>query len=134
MQLLLAYDGSASARTAVRAAAELLPAAEAIVLTVYESPVRLEHLLATHATPSTATDREVTDLRVLMQNEALAVAREGAGLAAEGGLAAEAQTAATPGGAWPVIMAEATRRALQRSSAVREDMAGCRAPGWAPPP
>ena len=107
MKLLLAYDGSDSARAAVRAAAELLPGADTVVLAVYESPVRLEHLVATHS--SGATER-VADLRRMMKDEAMAVAKEGAELAAEGGLAAEAQTAATSGSAWPAIREEATRQ------------------------
>ncbi|MEO8687755.1 MAG: universal stress protein [Solirubrobacteraceae bacterium] len=110
MKVLLAYDGSTSAQAAVRAAAELLPGADAVVLTVYEAPTRLEHLLATHATAASATDRGVADLRRMMQDDAMAVAREGAELATEGGLAAEAQTAATSGSAWPVIREEATRQ------------------------
>ena len=107
MKVLLAYDGSASAQAAVRAAAALLPGADTVVLAVYESPVRLEHLVATHS--SGGTDR-VRDLLGMRQDEAMAMAREGAVLAAEGGLAAEAQTAASPGSAWPVIRGEATQQ------------------------
>ena len=35
MRVLVAYDGSASAQAAMQATAELLPGAEAVVLTVY---------------------------------------------------------------------------------------------------
>jgi nucleotide-binding universal stress UspA family protein len=110
MRVLVAYDGSASARAALQATAELLPSAEAVVFTVYEAPVRLEHLLAPHGPTPSPLERDVADIRRLIQDEAMAIAREGAGLAAEAGLAAKAETADTPGSAWPVILAEATRR------------------------
>jgi nucleotide-binding universal stress UspA family protein len=110
MRVLVAYDGSASARAALRATAELLPSAEPVVLTVYEAPVRLEHLLAAHGPTPSPLERDVADVRRLMRDEAMVTAREGAGLAAEAGLAAKAQTAATTGSAWPVILAEATQR------------------------
>jgi nucleotide-binding universal stress UspA family protein len=110
MRVLVAYDGSASAQAALQATAELLPSAEAVVLAVYEAPVRLEHLLAAHGPTPSPLERDVADVRRLMQDEAMATAREGAGLAAEAGLAAKAETAATTGSAWPVMLAEATQR------------------------
>ena len=110
MRVLVAYDGSASAQAALRATAELMPSAEAVVLAVYEAPVRLEHLLAAHGPTPSPLEPDVADLRRHLQDEALAVAREGAGLAAEAGLAAKAETAATKGSAWPVILTEATQR------------------------
>ena len=110
MRVLVAYDGSASAQAALQATAELLPGAEAVVLTVYEAPVRLEHLLAAHGPTPRPLEHDVADIRRLMQDEAEATAREGAELASEAGLAAKAEIAAATGSAWPVILAEATQR------------------------
>jgi nucleotide-binding universal stress UspA family protein len=110
MRVLVAYDGSASAQAALQATAELLPGAEAVVLTVYEAPVRLEHLLAAHGPTPSPLERDVADIRRLMEDEAKATAREGAELASEAGLAATAEIAAATGSAWPVILAEATQR------------------------
>ena len=79
MTVLIAYDGSASAEAAVRAAAEFLPGGEAVVFTVSRAPVRLERaLLAVHmAAPSAieAMDRGVAELGREMQDEAMAAAR-----------------------------------------------------------
>ena len=110
MRVLVAYDGSASAQAALQATAELLPGADAVVLTVYEAPVRLEHLLAAHGPTPSPLEHDVADIRRLIQDEAKATAREGAELASEAGLAAKAEIAAAPGSAWPVILAEATQR------------------------
>ena len=110
MRVLVAYDGSASAQATLRATAELMPSAETAVLAVYEAPVRLEHLLAARGPTPSPLEGDLADLRRLMQDEAMATAREGAARAAEVGLAAKAETAATTGSAWPVLLTEAAQQ------------------------
>jgi nucleotide-binding universal stress UspA family protein len=80
---LLCYDGSAAARQAIRAAAELFHGGPAIVLTVWEpfEPSLLRPVSDTLAAVS-GVAKEIDDIAAEVASEA---AREGARLAAEAG-------------------------------------------------
>ena len=111
-RVVIAYDGSPSARAAVRAAAALVPGGEIEVLTIHEAPVSLERIRFATGQPvaTEAMRRGVAELEREVLQEAAAVAQEGAELAAEEGLRAKGQTASVRGSAWATILSEAKRQ------------------------
>ena len=110
--LLIAFDGSAAAEAAVRAAAALFPGARATVLTIHEPAVG----------PATAfraggglmspeiVEQSVTGLERELVAEAEVAAAEGARLAGAMGLAAEPAVAAGARQPWEPILAAAAER------------------------
>jgi nucleotide-binding universal stress UspA family protein len=93
-QLLIAYDGSTSAATAVRAAAGLFPGARASVLTVYSEPaVRAGAALPVLPTASpTAVQHAIEQLSTEARGEAEETAAQAAEQARTLGLDAEPET------------------------------------------
>jgi nucleotide-binding universal stress UspA family protein len=88
-RVVIGYDGSASARAAVAAAAALFPAAEAAVVCVYASPPALEpDSLARLAVPEAMLDETLAEVALERADHAAATAGEGAALAHSAGLAA----------------------------------------------
>jgi nucleotide-binding universal stress UspA family protein len=87
-RVLVAYDGSPSARAALRAVDRLLTARSVLVVTVWEPA--LATIAAAAAAPSMAPLMPpVTDIEESLEDRARHVADEGAGLAQDLGLAAE---------------------------------------------
>ncbi len=112
--LLIAFDGSAAAEAAVRAAAALFPAARATVLSIHEPAVG----------PATAfragggllspeiVQESVTGLERELVEEAEAAAAEGAKLAGMMGLGAEPAVARGERQPWEPILAAAAERGV----------------------
>jgi nucleotide-binding universal stress UspA family protein len=106
-QLLIAYDGSSSARAAIRTAGRLLPGAEARVLAVYGSPISFDQVVLTGAVPTPEARKSVDELAREAMKEARSAAEEGARLAAESGLHAEAVSTEEHRHAWQALLGEA---------------------------
>lgn len=105
--VLLCYDGSADARTAIDRAAQTMPGAVATVLTIWEPFLdtmtrtgSLGDSLA--ATATYADDGEIDSSR---RRAAIECAAEGAERATAAGLAAEPRTAGQDGGSARTILA-----------------------------
>jgi nucleotide-binding universal stress UspA family protein len=113
--LVIAFDGSAAAEGAVRAAAALFPGAAAAVLTIHEPAVG--STTAFHAggglmSPEVVA-QSVSELQRELVAEAEAVAAEGARLAEAAGLAAEPAVAAGERQPWEPILAAAAERGAE---------------------
>lgn len=91
MTVLIAFDGSAQAREAVRAAARLFPDATAIVLTAWRSIERASSM-AKAALPESVIEQAVENLDRQTESEAIAQATSGADLAGASGLEASPET------------------------------------------
>jgi nucleotide-binding universal stress UspA family protein len=102
--LLIAYDGSANARTAIDTAAELLPGATAVVLYARQP---LESLAA-HLEGHPALE-ELRGLDTASFDASERLAAEGAELAQKAGLAAEPRVASTVATAADAIVEVADR-------------------------
>jgi nucleotide-binding universal stress UspA family protein len=107
--LLIAFDGSAEAGAAVRAAAVLFPGARATVLTIHEPAVRaLTAFRAGGALMSPElVEQNLSELERELVSEAKAVAAEGARLAVAAGLVAEPAVAPGERQPWEPILAAA---------------------------
>ena len=90
--VLIAYDGSTHAERAIQAAAALLPGRPALVLTVWRS-VRRAAVSSRLALPYDVVQGGVAALDAEARDEAKRLAEDGARLAREGGLRADAETA-----------------------------------------
>ena len=99
--VLIAYDGSASARSAVRAAGALLRGTHAVIFTAHENAMEP----TTGADPT--VERAIARLNREIVEEARAEAAAGAALAIGAGLDGGAETA--PGPPWRAILAAARR-------------------------
>ena len=110
--LLIAFDGSAAAEAAVRAAAALFPGARATVLTIHEPVVRpVTAFRAGGALMSPElVEQNVAELERELVGEAKAAAAEGARLAEAAGLAAEPAVAPGERQPWEPILAAAAER------------------------
>lgn len=110
--LLIAYDGSPSARAAARAAAALFPCARAVVLNVQREPVTFHQAVAAAriAIPDDVIAGGIQALNRAAAQEAEVTAAEGARLAADAGLEAEATTADGAGSPWRAIRRVAAER------------------------
>lgn len=98
-RLLIAYDGSQAARSAVRAAAGLFPGAEAIVVFAHDEPPYFERIAVHSGTADPALISEgVAALSSQLTRRATEAADQGAALATEHGLAAEAAIVPAKGG------------------------------------
>jgi nucleotide-binding universal stress UspA family protein len=93
--LLLAYDGSADAESAVRAAGSLFPGATAVVVTARREPITFEHAseAALVAMPQEVLSGGVAALNEAAEREAAETVGAGARAATAAGLAAEARVA-----------------------------------------
>jgi nucleotide-binding universal stress UspA family protein len=107
--LLIAFDGSAEAGAAVRAAAVLFPGARATVLTIHEPAVRaLTAFRAGGALMSPElVEQNLGELERELVGEAEAAAAEGARLAVAAGLAAEPAVAPGERRPWEPILTTA---------------------------
>jgi nucleotide-binding universal stress UspA family protein len=105
-RLLIAFDGSAPARAAVRHAARLLPGARALVATVYVSPVSL--VGAARAARLVLPDEVVVGgmnrLQQQAEDEARGLCDAGVALAQEAGLEAEGLVLDGEGSVWPPVV------------------------------
>ena len=103
--ILIAYDGSAQAGAAVRAAAALFGGAAAVVACARTDPAGLAHsaALARPAVPDDMIAGGVAALERAVVAEAEATAAEGARIAAEAGLDAQPAVAIAPGAPWRAI-------------------------------
>ena len=108
-RLLLAYDGSDCARDAIRTAAQLFPAADAVVLYVYEQPAGLERVVAAGAFPTESVKESLDALAQEEADAARAVAEEGRSSATEAGLSATAVTVPSRRAEWHDVLAAAER-------------------------
>jgi nucleotide-binding universal stress UspA family protein len=122
-RLLLAYDGSPSARAAVAAAAALFPGAEATVVCVYAPAPALEAgaLLRT-ALPDSLVEETLAHLELDRAGAARTTADDGAALAQSSGLQARAT----------VISAQSTRRTLLDEAGSGYDVLACGTRGLDP--
>ncbi|HVT00534.1 MAG TPA: universal stress protein [Solirubrobacterales bacterium] len=102
--VLIAYDGSSQAQRAIVEAGRVLSGGRAVVLTVREPIEHFEFVGLGGAT--TLDPATVSAMQNAAQNEATAVAEDGAGLAREAGFAAEARVEVGPS-AWQEIVAVA---------------------------
>jgi nucleotide-binding universal stress UspA family protein len=107
---LIAYDGADAARSAICAAAGLLPDAEAVVLHVYDPPPGPERAFAAGAVPNEPLKESFESLEREFAEQAEAVAEEGRALAAEAGLVAESAIVPSRRAAWHAILSEAARQ------------------------
>jgi nucleotide-binding universal stress UspA family protein len=104
-RLLIAYDGSPAARSAVRAAAALFSGARAVVASAHHEPASLEQAAAA-ARIGVPDEAIVGGVQALARAEARAAevtAAEGTAIAADAGLAAEARTTDAGASAWRAI-------------------------------
>jgi nucleotide-binding universal stress UspA family protein len=110
--ILIAYDGSQPAASAVRAAAALLPGARAIVTFARRDPAGLAEsaALARIGAPDDVIAGGIAALERIAGDEARRLAAEGAALATELGLAAEAAVTGASGAPWPAIRHAAAAR------------------------
>jgi nucleotide-binding universal stress UspA family protein len=110
--VLIAFDGSAAAEAAVRAAASLFPGARATVLTIHEPAVgRVAAFRAGGGLMSPEiVEQSVTGLERELVAEAEAAAAEGVRLAGAMGLAAESAVARGARQPWEPILATAAER------------------------
>ena len=90
MKLLIAYDGSADAKAAVRLAARLFDGHTAIVLTVWDA---FSEVMSRAAGGYAAASLEFDEINRECQRRAHEVAEEGTGHARAAGLPASSQTA-----------------------------------------
>ncbi|HET6547260.1 MAG TPA: universal stress protein [Solirubrobacter sp.] len=111
-RILIAYDGSPSAASAVRAAAVLFPGAEALVANVPEPISTRTETVARAAAmiPPELVQRTLDDLHAEARERADAAAREGIERARGAGLEAEAASAADNAPAWSALLALARER------------------------
>jgi len=114
VSLLIAFDGSAAAEAAVRAAAALFPGARATVLTIHEpavGPVSAFRAGGGLMSPD-VVEQSVAELERELVGEAEAAAAEGARLAVATGLTAEPAVAGGARQPWePILSAAAEREA-----------------------
>jgi nucleotide-binding universal stress UspA family protein len=110
-RLLIGYDGSDAARSAVAAAGALFPGAQAVVVNVHPAPLRPEDgAMARIALPSDVIRSGVEEMRRQTLELARETADEGAALAAEAGLQATGATL-TGSRPWRTLLDEAAARA-----------------------
>ncbi len=110
--LLIAFDGSAAAEAAVRAAGALFPGARATVLTIHEpaiSPTTTFRAGGALMSPE-LIERNLTELQREIVAESEAAAADGARLAEAAGLGAEPAVAAGERQPWEPILAAAAER------------------------
>jgi nucleotide-binding universal stress UspA family protein len=106
--VLIAYDGSPAAKEAIAAAGRLVPGRQALVVHVWESPLR--HSLSGRALSGAPVGeiRDFTgDFETWFREMAEATAEEGADLARDAGLDANAETVESGSTAWRVLRATA---------------------------
>lgn len=108
-RLLLAYDGSDCADGAIGTAAQLFPAAEAVVVYVYEKPVGLERVVAAGAFPTESVKESLDALAQEEAEEARAVAEAGQTCATDAGLSATAVAVPSKRAEWHDVLAAAER-------------------------
>ncbi|HEX6021214.1 MAG TPA: universal stress protein [Solirubrobacter sp.] len=112
--ILIAYDGSATAGTAVRAAAALFPTARAIVATA-PSDVAVRADSVTLAVPTMSPEliqRTIDELHAEAHDEAERIAGEGGERARAAGLEAEVATTAVGAGITAGLLALARERGV----------------------
>jgi nucleotide-binding universal stress UspA family protein len=110
--LLIAFDGSAAAEAAVRAAAALFPGARATVLTIHEpamSPITTFRVGGGLMSPE-LVERNLTELEQELVAEAESAAADGVRLATAAGLTAEPAVAPGARQPWEPILAAAAER------------------------
>lgn len=108
-RLLIAFDGSPSARAAIDASAALLPGAEAVVASVASAVTRLEDVASTArmALPDEVIRAAVGRLRDAAVDEARELAAEGERLARDAGLDARGELVGADGPPWRALMSAA---------------------------
>lgn len=110
--LLIAFDGSAAAEAAVRAAGVLFPGARATVLTIHEpaiSPVTTFRIGGALMSPE-LVERSLTELERELVADAEAAAADGVRLAETAGLTAEPAVVSGERQPWGPILAAAAER------------------------
>jgi len=110
---LIAYDGSAGARAAIAAAGRLLPGRRAIVVHVWNSPMR--NTLSGRAlagAPIGALREFSADYEQFFADAAASVVEEGVGLAGEAGLDASGEAIESGSGAWRALAEVASDRSV----------------------
>ena len=103
--LLLAYDGSEPARTAIATTAALFRGRSTVVVHIWESP--LTHWRSGHAiiaAPVTEIRELTDDLDELLANSAREQAKAGADLARQDGLEARAESVESGTGVWRALI------------------------------
>ena len=103
-RILICFDGSEGAGAAVKAAGELFPGAQAFIVHVWHPPVLYESFDYGANVISPEAQSEVV---AAAESHAADVAEQGAGLAREAGLSAEAKPTEAVGSAWRAILAVA---------------------------
>jgi nucleotide-binding universal stress UspA family protein len=104
-RLLICYDGSAYAKHAIRHAARLLSAKDALVVTVWEPSA----FLGGFAWAGEASMVDLRDLDRAVAEEGRRVADEGVRIAREAGLAAEPMAVEADGPVWKTVTKTADR-------------------------
>ena len=106
-RLMIAYDGSDTARAAVQAAGDLFPGHEAVVLVAHDRPSRYRALLH-----GDVAKRALAEIEREASEGAMTLAEQGAALATESGLSARPAVVPTDGAVWPEILAYAQEQAM----------------------
>lgn len=108
-RILIAFDGSASARGAIESGASLFPGAEAVVVSIAPPLEHLEDIVpgARVALPDEVVRTAVDRLRESALQEARELAGAGATMATEAGLRARAQTLSADGAPWRALICAA---------------------------
>ena len=108
---LVAYDGSAGARAAIAVAGRLLRGRSAMIVNVWNSPMR--HTLSGRALANAPLDELrafSADYEQLFADEASAVVEEGVALARDAGLDASGEAIESGAGAWRALAQVAGER------------------------
>jgi nucleotide-binding universal stress UspA family protein len=106
--ILIAYDGSPDAQSALRRAGDLFAGRTAVVLTVWHSVAETSKG-AYAALPAAVVGEAVETLDAAAREDAEKTAADGARVASEGGLDAKPAAARAHGNVWSTIVAEADR-------------------------
>jgi nucleotide-binding universal stress UspA family protein len=101
--ILIAYDGSISARAAIERAGRLFPGSPALVVTVWSS-VRAAAGAARAALPADVIDEAVGRLDQATEAAAVKVAEDGAARARQAGLKASSLAIDADGSIWAAIV------------------------------
>lgn len=112
---LIAYDGSASAKQAITAAAALMPGRSALIVTVWES-LRDVAAATRIALPDDVVVQGIAAIDLEARDKALEIAAEGERLALTAGLHAETVAAERHGGVAATLLAEADAHVMPTDS------------------
>lgn len=121
--ILVCFDGSANSRQAITRTAELFPGRQALVLHVWES---LKDVASVPPVPglSGVLRGGLDEMDRMGRDVSQTTAEDGARLAADAGLNAEALSVQAPGRAWPAILSAARQHDVEAIVIGRRGISG----------